>query len=291
MAREEPARLNRRAALGLAAGGLAAGLAARGLAADAEAFTWTGRLIQGGYLIGHAGAPRAHIAVNGKPVGQASSGGWFVIGFDRDEANQTAIGARVGERDSEQRFTIAPGVFDIQRIDGLPQDQVTPTAPALLERIAREAKQKAAAFASVDDTENFRDGFSMPFQPTRRSSSFGGQRILNGEPQTPHYGVDLAAPVGTEIRAPAPGLVVLAEPAMHYEGGLTLIDHGQGMVAAFLHQSRQMVRAGDRVYRSQLIGLVGQTGRATGPHLCWRLKWRARNLDPSLLVGSSATLF
>jgi murein DD-endopeptidase MepM/ murein hydrolase activator NlpD len=272
----------------LAAGAAATGFSARAFAQPA--FTWSGRLVQGGYVIGRH-APRAHLEVNGKPIGQASAGGWFVVGFDRDEPSQTAVAARNGTDEAEQRFTVEPGVFDIQRIDGLPQDQVTPTDPALLERIAREARQKADAFASVDDSENFVGGFAMPFQPTRRSSSFGGQRILNGEPQTPHYGVDLAAPVGTEIHAPAAGLVVLAEPAMHYEGGLTLIDHGQGMVAAFLHQSRQMVRTGERVRRGQLIGLVGQTGRATGPHLCWRLKWRARNLDPSLLVGANAALF
>jgi murein DD-endopeptidase MepM/ murein hydrolase activator NlpD len=288
VAREEPARLSRRQALALAAGAAATGLSARAFAQ--AGFTWSGRLVQGGYVIGRH-APRAHVEVNGKPVGQASAGGWFVVGFDRDEPRQTAVSTRHGEDETEQRFTIEPGAFDIQRIDGLPQDQVTPTDPALLERIAREARQKAAAFASVDDSENFVGGFSMPFQPTRRSSSFGGQRILNGEPQTPHYGVDLAAPVGTEIRAPAPGLVVLAEPDMHYEGGLTFIDHGQGLVAAFLHQSRLMVRTGDRVARGQPIGLVGQTGRATGPHLCWRLKWRARNLDPSFLVGADAALF
>ncbi|MEO6338557.1 MAG: M23 family metallopeptidase, partial [Caulobacteraceae bacterium] len=126
-----------------------------------------------------------------------------------------------------------------------------------------------------------------PVIAKRISARFGGQRILNGEPKRPHYGVDLAAPVGSPIHAPAAGLVVLAEPAMHFEGGLTLIDHGQGLVGMFLHQSRQMVKAGDRVTRGQLIGEVGQTGRATGPHLCWRLKWRTRNLDPSLLVGVS----
>jgi murein DD-endopeptidase MepM/ murein hydrolase activator NlpD len=280
--------VNRRAALAFGAGGLAAAAGLRAHAAsDPGGFTWGGRLVQGGFMIGR-GPPRAEVAVNGKPVGRASGAGWFVVGFDRDEPATAVVGTRDGAVEADRSFNIAPGVFDIQRIDGLPQDQVAPTDPALLERIARESKQKQAAFASVEDSEDFRDGFVMPFQPTRRSSSFGGQRVLNGLPQTPHYGVDLAAPVGTEIHAPAPGLVVLAEPAMHFEGGLTLIDHGQGMVAAFLHQSRQMVRTGERVTRGQLIGLVGQTGRATGPHLCWRLKWRGRNLDPSLLVGAGA---
>ncbi|HTI67804.1 MAG TPA: M23 family metallopeptidase [Caulobacteraceae bacterium] len=286
MARKDPQHLNRRAVVGLTAGGLAAAAAAHAFAASAETgFVWSGRPVQGGFVIGRT-APRATVAVDGEPVGRTSGSGLFVVGFDRDAPAVAEIGAGAAER----RFVIAPGVFDVQRIDGLPEDQVTPTDPALLERIAREARLKAAAFASIEDSEDFRDGFSMPFRPTRTSSSFGGQRVLNGRPQTPHYGVDLAAPVGTPIQAPAPGLVVLAEPALHFEGGLTLIDHGQGLVAAFLHQSRQMVRAGDRVTRGQPIGLVGQTGRATGPHLCWRLKWRGRNLDPSLLVDVSAPL-
>ena len=167
------------------AGGLAATTALRAQAATDGGFTWGGRLVQGGFMIAR-GPPRAEVVVNGKPVGQASSGGWFVVGFDRDEPQTAVVGARVGAVEADRRFDIARGVFDIQRIDGLPQDQVAPTGPALLERIARESRQKQAAFASVADTEDFRDGFSMPFQPTRRSSSFGGQRILNGEPKRPH---------------------------------------------------------------------------------------------------------
>ena len=119
----------------------------------------------------------------------------------------------------------------------------------------------------------------------RLSARFGGQRILNGAPSRPHYGADLAAPVGTPVHAPAGGLVVFAETGLHYEGGLVLIDHGQGVVSAYLHLSRIDVRAGQTVVLGQVIALVGQEGRATGPHLCWRLKWRGRNLDPLLLTG------
>lgn len=288
MAREEPTGLNRRVVLALAAGGVCAAGTGRAAEVPAEGgFAWGGRLVQGGFLIGR-GPARAELSVNGKAVGQASGAGWFVVGFDRDEPAVAVLDLKGPQSEAERRFTVAAGVFDVQRIDGLPENQVRPSDPALLERIAREARLKAAGFASVDDNDAFRDGFAMPFLPTRISSNFGGQRILNGRPQTPHYGIDLAAPEGTEIRAPAPGLVVLAEPALHFEGGLTLIDHGQGLVAAFLHQSRLMVASGQRVERGQPIGLVGQTGRATGPHLCWRMKWRGRNLDPSLMVGAGA---
>jgi len=136
--------------------------------------------------------------------------------------------------------------------------------------------------------DDFRDGFAWPLGEVRVTSAWGSQRILNGTPARPHYGLDLAAPVGAPILAPAAGLVVLAEPDMHFEGGITAIDHGQGLISIYLHQSQQSVRQGDRVQRGQAIGAVGMSGRATGPHLCWRMKWRGRNLDPSLMVGAHA---
>jgi murein DD-endopeptidase MepM/ murein hydrolase activator NlpD len=111
---------------------------------------------------------------------------------------------------------------------------------------------------------------------------------LNGVPARPHYGVDLAAPRGTPIVAPAGGLVSFAETGLHFEGGLIMIDHGQGLVSAYLHLSRLDVVAGQSVSQGQVIGAVGAEGRATGPHLCWRMKWRDRNLNPMSLVGFRA---
>jgi murein DD-endopeptidase MepM/ murein hydrolase activator NlpD len=286
MAAAEPSpQIDRRTLIGAGLAALAARPALAGI--EPGGFTFGGRLSQGGVLIGRA-APRATVLVNGKVVGRASADGIFAVGFDRDEPATAEVDVLRAGGEAGQRFAIAPVSYDVQRINGLPQDQVTPTDPALLERIAREATMKADAFASTDDTDNFKDGFERPVAWKRISARFGGQRVLDGVPQTPHMGIDLAAPKGTPIRAPAGGLVVLAEPDMHYEGGLTLIDHGQGLVAAYLHQSQQFVRAGDRVVRGQRIGLVGMTGRATGPHLCWRMKWRGRNLDPSLMIGAAA---
>ncbi len=280
---EKPAAtLNRRAAL---IGGL--GLAAAGAGRTEPAsppFAHAGTLSQGGVLICRT-RPRGAVSVDGAPVGSASRGGLFVVGFDRDAPPRAAV-AVAGA--GAETLAIAPVDYDVQRIDGLPTDQVEPSDPALLARIKRELAVKTAALASRDDSENFRDGFVLPVQGARRSSRFGGQRVLNGVPKRPHYGVDLAAPVGTPIAAPAPGLVVLAEPNFHFEGGLTLIDHGQGLISIYLHQSHQDVAAGQRVERGQRIGLIGMTGRATGPHLCWRMKWRDRNLDPSLLLGVTA---
>jgi murein DD-endopeptidase MepM/ murein hydrolase activator NlpD len=275
----EPRGLNRRTLLALAA----AAVAPPAAAADDADLTIDGKLVQGGWAVGRT-RPRADVFVNGAPVGPASEAGLFVIGFDRDEPAAVSLEVRRPEP-IVRVLTVAPGVFDEQRIDGLPPEKVSPTDPALLERIQREAAEKATAFAGRADSDWFRDGFIWPLENFTVSGRFGNRRILNGEPKRPHYGIDLAAPAGTPIRAPAPGLVMLAEPDLWFEGGLTLIDHGQGLIAAYLHQSAQSVRAGDFVARGQVVGAVGQTGRATGPHLCWRLKWQGRNLDPSLLVA------
>jgi murein DD-endopeptidase MepM/ murein hydrolase activator NlpD len=262
---------------------VAGALTTPALLAAAPALTLNGRFVQGGFAMGRT-TPRAELRLDGASIGQASEHGLFIIGFDRDAARNITL-----ETGSERRILdIAIGHFDEQRVSGLPTDQVSPSDPVLLERIRREVALKTQAFASRDDSEAFAKGFSWPLERFTVSGRFGNRRILNGEPKRPHYGIDLAAPQGATIRAPADGLVVLAEPNLHFEGGLTLIDHGQGLVSACLHQSKVGVRAGERVRRGQVIGAVGKTGRATGPHLCWRLKWRDCNLDPSLLIGQVA---
>ena len=247
----------------------------------------SGKPQQGGAVIGRT-RPRATILLDGENVGQASARGLFIIGFDRDAAPEATLAVNSADGSAEHKLQSAPGNFDIQRIDGLAQDQVTPQGEALLARIAAEATRKAAGFASRVDGDWFSDGFDMPLKATRVSGRFGGQRILNGVPSRPHYGADLAAPKGTPLLSPAPGVVSFAETGLHYEGGLIMIDHGQGLISAYLHLSRVDVAAGQTLARGQLIGAIGAEGRATGPHLCWRLKWRARNLDPTLLVGVHA---
>jgi murein DD-endopeptidase MepM/ murein hydrolase activator NlpD len=224
------------------------------------------------------------VYLDGAFQGPASRAGWFVAGFDRDAPAKASLRIVTAHGETIRDLDIAPTVYDVQRIDGLPQETVTPQGDALLTRIAAESVRKRAGFASRVDTEDFRGGFKLPLKAYRLSGRFGGQRILNGVPTTPHYGDDMAAPTGTPIHAPAPGLVCFAETGLHYEGGLTLIDHGQGLVTAYLHQSRLDVAAGQTVIQGQLIGAVGHEGRATGPHLCWRMKWRGRNLDPMLMV-------
>jgi len=269
--------------------GLIAGSAALLAAGAARAQTsgpdldLTGRFTQGGHAIGRTW-PRALVFVDGESLTAASADGWFIVGFDREAPGSVQIEARSNGRSARRVLDIAPGTFPSTVVNGLPPATVEPSDPALLARIREEVVLKTDGFASRVDTDGFHNGFVWPLENFRVTSRWGAQRVLNGTPARPHYGIDLAAPQGSAIRAPAPGLVTLAQPALHFEGGLVLIDHGQGLITAYLHQSRLEVRQGQTLMRGDLIGRVGMTGRATGPHLCWRMKWRDRNLDPSLLV-------
>ncbi|MDP3490049.1 MAG: M23 family metallopeptidase [Phenylobacterium sp.] len=246
-----------------------------------------GRFVQGGVAVGRT-APDAAVFLDDSQVGLASAEGWFVIGFDRDAPAEQVLRVSARGADTVRRLTVQPGDFDVQRINGLPQSQVSPTNPQLLARIRAEAVRKQAGFASQAARADFREGFILPLSTYRLSGRFGGQRVLNGVPARPHYGVDMAAPRGTPILAPAGGLVAFAETGLHYEGGLVMLDHGQGLISAYLHMSRLDVAAGQSVTQGQVIGAVGAEGRATGPHLCWRMKWRERNLNPMSLVGFRA---
>lgn len=278
MARPFRPQIDRRAALA----GLALSLAAGPALAGGSSLKLRGRPMQGGFLLGEA-APGAAVLLNGQTVTAASPAGLFIVGFDRDEAPEATLS--VGA--TTEHLTIEKVAYDVQAINGLPPDQVEPSDPALLARIKAELAKKQAALAHVEPADDYARGYILPIENAVRTSRFGPQRILNGVPKTPHYGVDLAAPEGTPIRAPAGGRVVLVEPDMWFEGGLTLIDHGQGVIGMFLHQSRQDVAVGQRVEQGAIIGAVGHKGRATGPHLCWRQTWRGRHMDPSLMVGAS----
>lgn len=272
--------LNRRGVV-LGSGALIAAGAAH--ARDDEGLSLTGRFVQGGHALGRTW-PRALIFIDGESLTAASADGWFIIGFDRDAAGSVQIEARLDGRTARRTLDIARGQFPSTSVNGLPPSTVEPSDPELLARIQQEIVLKTEGFASRIDADHFRDGFDWPLEGFRVTSRWGSQRVLNGTPARPHYGIDLAAPQGTVIRAPAAGRVVLAQPGLHFEGGLILIDHGQGLITAYLHQSRLDVAAGQDLRRGDPIGRVGMTGRATGPHLCWRMKWRDRNLDPSLLV-------
>ncbi len=246
-----------------------------------------GSFTQGGTVLCR-GTPGAEVRINDEAVTRTDADGWAVIGFTRDAPASMRVGLHEGSQSVSQTYTIAPREFDIQRVDGLPQQTVTPTDPEVLARIQREAALKREGWDSAASITGFLDGFIIPVEGGRVSGTWGNQRILNGVPASPHFGYDIAAPAGTSIRAPAAGIVTLAQPDMHYEGGLVFIDHGQGLITMYLHMSRLDVAVGDRVEQGEVIGAVGSSGRATGPHLCWRMKWRERQLDPSVAVEGLA---
>ena len=254
-----------------------------------------GAFTQGGVALCRT-LPGAAMFVDGVSSGEANAQGWAVIGFNREHGASARVEARLLESSPDAQssrvaaadYTIAPRQFDVQRVNGLPPQTVTPTDPEVLARIQREAALKQTAFASLAPLEGFLDGFILPIEGGTVTGRWGNQRILNGVPSTPHFGYDIAVPEGTPIRAPAAGVVTLAEADMHYEGGLVFIDHGQGLTTMYLHMSRLDVRVGDMVSQGQVIGAVGSRGRATGPHLCWRMRWRERQLDPSIAVDGLA---
>jgi len=240
-----------------------------------------GNLTQGGLVIGHAD-PGSTVALDGRDV-RVDADGLFVIGFHRDAAATAELTVTGPDGKAERRtLAIAPREWNIQRIDGLPKTMVTPP-PEVLERIRRE-NAEIAALRKIDRPESlFRSGFAWP-AIGRISGVYGSQRILNGEPKWPHYGVDIAAPVGTPVKAPADGIVVLAEKDLYYTGGTVILDHGHGLSSAFLHMSAITVKVGDRLRQGDMLGKIGATGRATGPHLDWRMNWFEERIDPQLLV-------
>ena len=209
----------------------------------------------------------------------ADDDGYLLIGFDRDE-KRTIVEAE-GER-LEYNFKVRD--YDISRIDGLPPSQVSTFTEAQLKRIRSSSARKKVGFSSRAKEMGFKNGFISPVKEYRKTTNFGAQRILNGEPKKPHYGVDMAAPVGTPIYAPADGIVSLADDDLYFEGAMVLLDHGQGLISMYLHTDEILVEPGQRVKQGEQIATVGSKGRSTGPHLCWRLKWRNRNLDPELLT-------
>lgn len=238
--------------------------------------------MQGGLLRGRA-APGAAVALDGTPV-RVSGDGWFLVGFGRDAPPEAVLTAVFPDGRRERRvLLVEPREYDVQRIDGLPSRQVTPSAEDLA-RIRAEAVMVREARARDDPRTDFLDGFRWPVAG-RISGVYGTRRILNGEPRSPHYGIDIAAPAGTPVLAPAAGVVTLAHPGMFFSGGTLILDHGHGLSSSFLHLSRILAAVGDRVAKGSPIAEVGSTGRSTGPHLDWRMNLLDRRIDPMLLAG------
>lgn len=252
------------------------------LIGDAFAFELSGTPQQGILLRGQV-EPGTRLLLDDNKV-RVTPNGQFVIGFDRDAPAQARLVeiTAAGQR-REHRLAIAPRHYDIQSVTGVPQQTVEPP-PEQLQRIVDEQKMVENARAVDSDRLDFLGEFQWPILG-RISGVYGSQRIYNGKPGRPHFGVDVAAPVGAPARAPADATITLAQPDLFFSGGTLIMDHGYGVSSTFMHLSRLLVKTGDVVKAGQVIGEVGAIGRASGPHLDWRINWYKVRIDPQLLVA------
>lgn len=252
------------------------------VATTAENLTYSGELTQGGWITGRApaGAISARL---GETELTLDPQGHFFAAFDRDAGGKAVLVAELADGSTlEQPLEISARAWNIEHIDAARRPGTT--SEAFLERRRPELAAIYAAREQATGAEGWRQRFIWPVKG-RISGRFGSQRIYRGEPGSYHSGLDIAPGAGTPFVAPADGVVVLAADDFSLEGKLLIIDHGQGLNSAFLHASKLVVREGDEVKQGQHIGNVGASGRATGPHLHWSLKWRDARLDPLLFVG------
>jgi len=242
----------------------------------------SGKAVEGGLIIARTDpANQIMLDDNAVEIGENSV---FVIGFHRDSDAPASL--RIIAPDGDVKTSLLEPRqrdYNIQRIDGLKSTMVTPPA-TVLARIKSDGDAVRAARQRQAPLGDFWRGFDWPALG-RISGIYGSQRILNGQPRQPHYGIDIAAPTGTPVYAPASGLVTLVKD-LYFSGWTVLIAHGLGVNSSFLHLDRVDVETGMMVERGGLIGTIGATGRATGPHLDWRIDWQGRRIDPGLLVGA-----
>jgi murein DD-endopeptidase MepM/ murein hydrolase activator NlpD len=258
-------------------------LALAGNPAVGGTVTLKGSISQGGLIEGHT-QPGAKVTLDGRPV-QVSAKGVFLIGFSRDATPQARLLVTFSDGSHESRMLkVTQREYHIQRISGLPARMVTPKEKDL-PRIYAEIALIRKTHSRDDARTDFLTGFIWP-TVGRISGVYGSQRILNGKPRQPHLGVDIAAPVGTPIVAPADGVVTLAYANMYFTGDSLIVDHGQGLASSFFHLSRILVKEGQHVRQGEPIAEVGKTGRVTGPHLHWSVNLFDRSLDPQLIMQS-----
>ena len=209
--------------------------------------------------------------------------GTVVFGIGRDEAGPVSVEITTADGSTQTaRVAVTPRDWPVENVRGVPPKTVEPP-PEIAARIEREQAQVVAARARDDDRADFAQAFVWPVKG-RISGRFGNQRVYNGVPKSPHSGMDIAVPTGTPVLAPASGIVTFAAPDLYLTGGTLLLDHGHGVSSNFLHLSRIDVKVGDRVQQGQVIGAVGATGRATGPHLHWGMNWFDVRVDPLLVL-------
>jgi len=246
----------------------------------ASAVEFIGNFSQGNFILGKT-EPKSKIIVNKTEV-RVSNDGYFVFGIDRDRKYDLVITKISNGKKEKIIKKILKRKYKIQRIDGLPENKVTPPE-SVYKRIKTENNKIGEARAINSELNFFKDKFIMPVEGII-TGVYGSQRILNGKPKWPHYGIDIAAKQGTQIISSATGVVTMAEDDLYYTGGTIIMDHGHGISTIYSHLENVLVSVGDKINQGDVIGTVGSTGRSTGPHLDFRINWFQTRLDPMSVI-------
>ena len=246
-----------------------------------SALEFTGKFIQGHFIIGKTD-PKAKIFIGKKEV-KVSKNGYFVFGIDRDRKFDVLITKIINGNKEKIVKKVFKRKYKIQRIDGLEESKVTPPEE-VYKRIKEENNRIGKARAINSDLVFFKDKFIMPVDGII-TGVYGSQRILNGKPRWPHYGIDIAAKLGTKIKSSGTGIVTMAEGDLYYTGGTIILDHGHGISTIYSHLDKVMVKVGEQINQGDIIGTVGSTGRSTGPHLDFRINWFQTRLDPMTVLN------
>ena len=245
------------------------------------AIEFTGKFLHGHFIIGQTD-PTAKIIIDKKQV-KVSRDGFFVFGLDRDRKFDLTIIKIINGKKDKIIKKVLKRKYNIQRIDGLEESKVTPPE-SVYKRIKEENNKIGEARAINSDLPFFKNQFIMPVEGII-SGVYGSQRILNGKPKWPHYGIDIAAKQGTMIKSSGSGIVTMAEDDLYYTGGTIIMDHGHGISTIYSHLENVMVSVGDKINQGDIIGTVGSTGRSTGPHLDFRVNWFQTRLDPMSVIN------
>ena len=248
---------------------------------DAYAVTFEGEFKQGGLLIGQVQEGQT-VIYQGKTL-NLTINNQFLLGLGRNAPTTTSITINSQDKEPETiTLKIAARQYNIQKIEGVPAKTVSPLASDL-QRIKQDAYMVRESRKLVSNKQDFLKGFIKPANGPV-TGVYGSQRFYNGVPKSPHYGIDYAAPIGTAVIAPADGLVTFAHNDLFYSGGTLIIDHGHGLSSTFLHLSEILVKPDQQVTLGMEIAKIGATGRATGPHLDWRMNWLDQRIDPDLVL-------
>ena len=247
----------------------------------ADPVIWKGTFEQGGLALGKV-PPGYKVFYKGERL-KISAQGFFLLGFGRDAPLKVYVTVIDDKADQHtETLNLTQRVYNIQRIEGVPQQTVTPSESDL-KRIRNDSRMVGQARNQITNSVDFLQGFILPLDGIV-TGVYGSQRVYNGVPKRPHYGIDYAAPTGTPVAAPAAGRVVFAHSDLFYSGGTLIIDHGHGLSSTFLHLSEILVEQGQTVVRGETVAKVGSSGRSTGPHLDWRMNWRYERIDPALVL-------